>query len=195
MSLMTGGGPPRTGYRARVRTSMSGARASSGRRGWLVPLIVALTLLPEAIFAQPYRWVDEQGGIHITDDLNSIPERHRPQLKENAPPTESPAATPSPGAGPSGSAGSGQSNAPGQGGVALWLQVGGLRGTEEPVLIQVYDSQDTCAAERDRRTEVHVRQGMQRTNQPGLAISNMGGTVVGSSFFAYKCLPAEVRFR
>jgi len=194
MSPMAGG---RTVSNDRVaeRTSMSGAGASSRRRGWLVPLIVALTLLPEAIFAQPYRWVDEQGGIHITDDLNSIPERHRSQLKENAPPTESPAAIPSPGAGPSRGAGSGQSNASAQGGVALWLQVGGLRGTEEPVLIQVYDSQDTCAAERDRRTEVHVRQGMQRTNQPGLAISNMGGTVVGSNFFAYKCLPAGVRLR
>jgi hypothetical protein len=210
MSPLTGGGPRRAGHawgrlppggrentvgvsgrvsdhRGGERMTVSGAEASSRRRGWLVPLIVALTLLPGAAGAQPYRWVDEQGGIHITDDLNSIPERHRPRLKQMAPSTENPAAR---------SAGSGQSNAPGPGAVALWLQTGGMRGSEEPILIRVYDNQETCAAERDRRTAASVSQGgMQPTSQPGLAFSNTSRTVVGAGYFAYKCVPAGVPLR
>ncbi len=91
------------------------------------------------------------------------------------------------------SAGSGRRNAPVVGGVALWLRTGGIRGEYEPVLIQVYDSAETCMAERDRRTAVHVSQGMQGTSQPGLAISNMGGTVTGANYFAYRCVPAGIR--
>lgn len=31
-----------------------------------------------------YTWVDEQGGLHVTDRLNSVPERFRAEAKRNA---------------------------------------------------------------------------------------------------------------
>jgi hypothetical protein len=31
-----------------------------------------------------YSWMDEQGGIHVTDRLNSVPERYRAEAKRNA---------------------------------------------------------------------------------------------------------------
>ena len=60
-------------------------------------------------------------------------------------------------------------------------------------LIQTYDSEAKCLAERDRRTAVHVSQGMQQTNQPGLAISNLGVSAANSTYFAYRCVPAGIR--
>ena len=77
--------------------------------------------------------------------------------------------------------------------VTLWLRTGGVRGEQEPILIQTYDSEATCLAERDRRTAVHVSQGMQQTNQPGLAISNLGVSAASSTYFAYRCVPAGIR--
>ena len=154
----------------------------------LLPLIMILAVLPGAASAQMYRWTDEQGGVHITDDPNSIPKQQRPRGDQTPPSVKSLAPSTVPG-----SADSGRRNAPGGGGVALWLRTGGIRGEEEPVLIQVYDSEETCRAERDRRAAVHVSQGMLRTTQPGLAISNLGGAVTGGSYFAYRCVPAGIR--
>jgi len=153
-----------------------------------VPLGVALAILPGAAVAQTYRWVDEQGEVHITDDPNKIPKQQRARGDQSAPPATGSAAS-----APTGGAASGRPAAPAGSGVALWLRTGGLRGEDQPVLIQVYDSEQACLAERDRRTAVHVSQGMQRTNQPGLAISNLGGTVAGAGYFSYRCVPAGVR--
>ncbi|MBI1735624.1 MAG: DUF4124 domain-containing protein [Candidatus Rokubacteria bacterium] len=36
--------------------------------------------------AQPYRWVDEHGTVHYTDDINKVPARFRPK-EPPAPPT------------------------------------------------------------------------------------------------------------
>ena len=77
--------------------------------------------------------------------------------------------------------------------VTLWLRTGGMRGEQEPILIQTYESEEKCLAERDRRTAVHVSQGMQQTSQPGLAISNLGVSAAGSTYFAYRCAPAGTR--
>ena len=77
--------------------------------------------------------------------------------------------------------------------VTLWLRTGGMRGEQEPILIQTYDSEEKCLAERDRRTAVHASQGMQQTNQPGLAISNLGVSAAGSSYFAHRYAPAGLR--
>ena len=155
----------------------------------LLAVIVILAVLPGLAIAETYRWVDAQGEVHVTDDFNSIPEQYRPRGNV-PPPAQSPGPPPAPGG-----AYSGQHSAPGGGGVALWVRIGGLRGEEAPVLIQVYDSAEACTAERDRRTQVHVSQGMQPTNQPGLAISNLGGSVTGTNYFAYSCAPAAVRLR
>ena len=152
---------------------------------------LVLLMLPSAAVAQLYRWVDGQGETHITDDLNSIPERYRPRVDQAAPQGSSPPASTQP---PAGTPGGGNTSAdPGTGNVSLWLRMGGMRGEQEPVLINTYDSEAKCLAERDRRTAVHVSQGMQPTNQPGLAISNLGGSVTGGTYFAYRCVPAGMR--
>jgi hypothetical protein len=153
----------------------------------LLAVIAILAVLQGSAIAQTYRWVDAQGEVHVTDDFNAIPEQYRPRGNV-LPPAQSPG-TPA----ARGGASSGQRSAPGVDGVALWVRTGGLRGEREPALIQVYDSMETCLAERDRRVQVHVSQGMQPTNQPGLAISNLGGSVTGTNYFAYSCAPAGVR--
>jgi hypothetical protein len=37
---------------------------------------------PGLAAADIYRWVDESGGLHFTDDLSSIPERHRGKVQD-----------------------------------------------------------------------------------------------------------------
>ena len=157
----------------------------------LILFALVLVTLPATAIAQMYRWVDGQGEVHVTDDLNSIPEQYRPRGHQEPPQATTPPASARPGAGISG--GGSTSADPAMGKVTLWLRTGGMRGEQEPVLIQTYDSEATCLAERDRRTAVHVSQGMQQTNQPGLAISNLGGSVTGGTYFAYRCVPAGVR--
>jgi hypothetical protein len=168
------------------RALIDGALPAARGAGAFALLILALLALPPVAAAQLYRWVDEQGEVHVTDDPNSIPGQHRPRG------AQPPAATPAPPP-PSGSAGSARGDAPGGSGVALWLRTGGMRGEQAPILIQVYDSEEACIAERDRRTAVHARQGMQATSQPGLAMSNIGGTPAGDHYFAYRCVPAGIR--
>ena len=51
-------------------------------KGWPVAILLVLTLLPEVALAQMYRWVDEQGTVHFTNELNSVPERYRLQIQE-----------------------------------------------------------------------------------------------------------------
>lgn len=150
----------------------------------LLAVILSLTVLHGPAIARTYRWVDEQGEVHVTDDLNSIPESRRPRDGQVTPPAKS--SVPSAG-------GSGGRNVPPGGGVALWLRTGGLRGEQEPALIQVYDSEEACMAERDRRTAMHASHGMQPTSQPGLTMLNIGRTPAGDSYFAYRCVPAGIR--
>ena len=52
---------------------------------WIALLLLAAT--PPA-FADIYRWEDESGVLHFTDDLSSIPERYRGRVQEiqKAPP-------------------------------------------------------------------------------------------------------------
>jgi Domain of unknown function (DUF4124) len=154
-------------------------------------VVLVLVSLPATAGAQMYRWVDAQGEVHITDDPNSIPEKYRPRGEQAAPQGAAP--PPSAGPGPAPSVGSPAPVAPMTGKVTLWLRTGGMRGEQEPILIQTYDSEAKCLAERDRRTAVHVSQGMQQTSQPGLAISNLGVSAAGSTYFAYRCVPAGLR--
>ena len=164
-------------------------RGRAFRKGWtLVPLGVALAILPGAAVAQTYRWVDEQGEVHITDDPNKIPKQQRARGDQSAPPATGSAAS-----APAGGAASGRPAAPAGSGVALWLRTGGLRGEDQPVLIQIYDSEQAYLAERDQRTTVHVNQKMQRTNQPSLTISNLSRTITGAKYFSYQCVPTGVR--
>jgi clan AA aspartic protease (TIGR02281 family) len=45
-------------------------------------------------YAEMYKWVDEKGAMHFTDDLSSIPEKYRQDAETRKPPEES--STPQP---------------------------------------------------------------------------------------------------
>jgi hypothetical protein len=155
-----------------------------------VAVLLILVGLEGAALAQPYRWVDEQGEVHVTDDPNRIPLPLRPRAEPPRADSPPPAVAPSP---PPRSADPGRRDGSGRQRVTLWLRTGGLQGEREPILIRVFDGEEACRAERDRRTAAHVSQGMQRTSQPGLATSNLGGTPAGETYFAYRCVPTGIR--
>jgi Domain of unknown function (DUF4124) len=48
--------------------------------GWSLLFATAVLLSGERASAALYRWVDDKGEVHVTDDVNSIPETHRPQM-------------------------------------------------------------------------------------------------------------------
>ena len=47
-----------------------------------IVLIVALTIglltIPFLVHAEVYKWIDDKGGVHFTEDYSSIPEKYRP---------------------------------------------------------------------------------------------------------------------
>jgi hypothetical protein len=50
---------------------------------WLFGGMLAFsTCLPQPASADIYRWEDESGGIHFTDDLSTIPAKHRRKARE-----------------------------------------------------------------------------------------------------------------
>lgn len=56
----------------------------------LMGILFCLLFISEPSFAQIYKWVDEKGTIHLTDDPKTIPEKYRDQVqiktfKESAP--------------------------------------------------------------------------------------------------------------
>jgi clan AA aspartic protease (TIGR02281 family) len=57
-------------------------------------LILVLVALASPAGAEMYRWVDEKGTVHFTDDLSTIPEKYRPDAETRKGPRE----TTSPGA-------------------------------------------------------------------------------------------------
>ena len=58
-------------------------------------LLIGLLLVPSVVSAQEiYRWKDDKGVVHFTDDPTRIPEKYRDQTKVEKIPTESPPAAP-----------------------------------------------------------------------------------------------------
>lgn len=51
-------------------------------------LIIFLIALTSPGYAEMYKWVDEKGTIHFTDDLSSIPEKYRPDAETRKPTKE-----------------------------------------------------------------------------------------------------------
>lgn len=53
-------------------------------------LAFVLPILPTIVMgasaSADYKWVDEEGVIHLTDDLQNMPERYRPQAEKVEPP-------------------------------------------------------------------------------------------------------------
>src|SRR4030042_1175083 len=45
-------------------------------------LILLFLFTATLSYAQVYKWVDEKGIVHFTDDITRIPERHRRTLEE-----------------------------------------------------------------------------------------------------------------
>ena len=55
---------------------------------FIILLIILLTVLVPSSYAEMYKWVDEKGTVHFTDDLSSIPEKYRPDAETRKPPKE-----------------------------------------------------------------------------------------------------------
>jgi hypothetical protein len=63
------------------------------RRSLIV--IAALLLFASAAFGQEvYRWVDEEGTVHFTDDLGQVPQKYRDKIQKKELPKESPITRP-----------------------------------------------------------------------------------------------------
>ena len=45
--------------------------------GWLVVLLLVGLITPPGALAQMYRWVDDRGGVHYTEGIDSIPSQYR----------------------------------------------------------------------------------------------------------------------
>jgi len=64
-----------------------------------ISLIIAAGLLFYSALAfgqEVYRWLDDKGTVHFTDDLGQVPEKYRGQLQRERPPEEPPPAQPTP---------------------------------------------------------------------------------------------------
>jgi len=57
-------------------------------------VIVVLAILVPSSYGQMYKWVDDKGTVHFTDDLSTIPEKHREGAETRKPQKETP--TPKP---------------------------------------------------------------------------------------------------
>ncbi len=44
--------------------------------------ILSLLLIAEPSFGEVYKWTDDRGGVHFTDDMIQIPEKYRPQIEK-----------------------------------------------------------------------------------------------------------------
>jgi len=54
-------------------------------------LIILIIFSSSVCFAELYKWVDDKGALHFTDDITAIPEKYRENvktetMKEEAPP-------------------------------------------------------------------------------------------------------------
>jgi hypothetical protein len=65
----------------------------------ILGLLAALPLLVAPASAQMFRWTDDQGGVHYTQGVDSVPERFRAKAQMMALPERAPAAAASPAAG------------------------------------------------------------------------------------------------
>ena len=61
---------------------------------FLASFIIALAVLVSSSYGEMYKWVDENGTVHFTDDLSTIPEKNREGAETRKPPKET--STPKP---------------------------------------------------------------------------------------------------
>ncbi len=51
----------------------------------ITALFIILAILVASSYGETYRWVDEKGTVHFTDDLSTIPEKYRSNAETRKP--------------------------------------------------------------------------------------------------------------
>jgi hypothetical protein len=49
---------------------------------WILVAILSTFFISQLSSAQVYKWVDENGVVHFTDDVTQVPEKYRPKAEE-----------------------------------------------------------------------------------------------------------------
>ena len=60
----------------------------SGRMRFVVPFVILLAVFVPCSYGEMYKWVDEKGTVHFTDDLSTVPEKYRGDTETRTPPQE-----------------------------------------------------------------------------------------------------------
>jgi clan AA aspartic protease (TIGR02281 family) len=55
---------------------------------FIIPLIIMLAVWVPSSYGEMYKWVDEKGVVHFTDDLSNIPEKYREDAETRKPSKE-----------------------------------------------------------------------------------------------------------
>ena len=58
---------------------------------FIIPFIIVLAVVVPSSYGDMYKWVDDKGTVHFTDDLSTIPENYRPDVETRKPTKEAPA--------------------------------------------------------------------------------------------------------
>ena len=66
----------------------------SEKMKFIILLIIIFVVIVPPVYGEMYKWVDEKGTVHFTDDLSSIPEKYRQDAETRKPPKET--STPQP---------------------------------------------------------------------------------------------------
>ena len=61
---------------------------------YVILFVVMMALLVPSSYGDMYKWVDDKGTVHLTDDLSNIPEDYRPDVEIRGPKKEPPAPQP-----------------------------------------------------------------------------------------------------
>jgi clan AA aspartic protease (TIGR02281 family) len=61
---------------------------------FVVPLIILLAVFVPSSYGDMYKWVDDKGAVHFTDDLSNIPEKYREDAETRKSPKETSAPQP-----------------------------------------------------------------------------------------------------
>ena len=56
--------------------------------------ILILIISVSSVYGEMYKWVDEKGTVHFTDDISSVPEEHRERVEDRKAPKETAAPEP-----------------------------------------------------------------------------------------------------
>jgi len=50
----------------------------------IAALIISLLMIPFLVHTEVYRWVDEKGTVHFTDDNSRVPEKYGQQVEKRS---------------------------------------------------------------------------------------------------------------